>query len=429
MHFWVKWTVLLLTLACVASCQREYIVSPDNPAIPQTDGLIPPRTDCLPKVYLELPQPVTSRTEWMGDVNISIQIQQDGQERTVLEQEGMRIKGRGNSSWNYPKHSYSILLSQKADLVGSGKSTHWALLANWMDRTLLRNDIAFEMARRTSLEWAPSGTFVTLYINGEYQGIYWLGERIHVEGSNFKADYLYSYDTSSNKKEEIAFYSLYGYSATKEQIGDIPIELKHPDIKNYPSREAYEQAVVEPAKEALYAVERSIYTPSAPTSRIDVNSFCDWYLLYEVCKNIEPRHPKSCYFYLRDGMLYAGPVWDFDWATFTPGHRPLLLKNCLYYHQLIPQPSFSGMLKARWRVLKPQFENMDAYIDARAQFIRAEEDRNHQMWPCYPNPLADDTETMMVNHDEDLTFQEAVDRLKSAIKERIADVDLAIRQL
>ena len=69
------------------------------------------------------------------------------------------------------------------------KHKRWVLLANWMDRTLLRNDVAFEMARRV-MDWAPRGQFVELYLNGVHQGNYYLCEQIKVDKNRVNIDEL-----------------------------------------------------------------------------------------------------------------------------------------------------------------------------------------------------------------------------------------------
>ena len=51
------------------------------------------------------------------------------------------------------------------------------------------------------------------------------------------------------------------------------------------------------------------------------------------------------------------------------------------------------------------------------------------MWPCYPNPLASPEAGGYVNGDEDLSFQEAVDRMKEAILWRIEVLDEQLAML
>ena len=434
-------TVCYFLLASVlwTACQRKSIIPEEwNPV--EKPSIIPSRIDSLPCVYITLPQDIMSKEEWTEPADIRIDVRMNGKDTTVYQSDSLKIKGRGNTTWSvYPKKPYALKLKHKANLIGTGKTSRWVLLANWMDRTLLRNQVAFEAARRTSLEWTPSGVFVKLYLNDPndpsvgflYQGIYWLGEKIRVEGSHFDADYLYSFDTSDRGNEDFSAWC--HYMKTGEWFeGEVPVTVKYPDKDDFPEY-YWISSLKDQCMNALQDVEDAIYhsATGAWTKKIDLNSFCDWYLVNELVYNTEVRHPKSCYFYIRDGVMYAGPVWDFDYGTFhVPSELPQLrLKSALYYFHLFPQPEFRKRLKARWKTLRPQFVSLSQYIDQQADWIRNSEKDNHEMWPCLPNPQGTAETNWMVNMDEDLTFQEAVDKMKQALQLRIETLDEQISQL
>lgn len=399
---------------------------PDDPVVPDEPAgpVIPAGLAALPHVEIETPGRVGiySKTEWTELA--TIKITGDGGE-ILYEADSLKIRGRGNSTWTgYPKKSYYIKLNHKADLYGTGKSRKWVLLANWMDRTLLRHHVAFEAARRTSIEWTPYGQFVELYLNGKHLGNYWLGEKINVEGSKFTADYLYSLDTSD--ADETDFYSYNAYRVNAATWG-VPVELKYPDRDDYADNPAVFWECLDKAESTIEDFGSAVSAGSF-SGIIDTDSFCDWYLVHELCYNIEPNHPKSCFFYWRDGKMYAGPVWDFDWWTFVPGHYSLDITNCIWFSGLLANSAFKTRLKERWTALKPSFEGLLDYIDEQADIIRESEAVNHEMWPCYPNQYSEDW-SGMVNHDEQLTFQQAVDRMKEALEERLEVLDKKIPAL
>ena len=390
----------------------------------QDDGtpqrLIPEGMQNLPKVYIETPgrEAVSSKTSWVELCTIKILGDRDS---VLYEADSLKIRGRGNSSWNYSKKPYYIKLNHKAGFYGTGKSRRWVLLANWMDRTLLRNQVAFEAARRTSLDWTPYGQFVEFYLNGRHLGNYWLGEKINVEGSKFEADYLYTFDTSDPSETDFTSNGTY---RANSRVWGAPVEIKYPDRDDYGSEFS---RIVSEAKTVLDGMTTAIANGSWQDV-IDIDSFCDWYLVHELCYNMEPNHPKSCFFHWREGKMYAGPIWDFDWYTFIPDKTSLDAKNCLWYSHLLANKTFTARLKERWATLKPEFESLRDYIDEQADIIRESEAVNHQMWPCYPHPYSEDG-SGMVNHDEQLTFQEAVDRMKDAITGRISAMDNKIAAL
>ncbi|MBP3202113.1 MAG: CotH kinase family protein [Bacteroidales bacterium] len=426
---------ILLAAPVLWGCTRTIVPDIPTPEHPEWEyGRIPAACEGLPRVYIYIPGQgsIDSKREWTQNVSIRIEATVNGDTVEVYRSDSLKIKGHGNTTWeSYPKKPYSLKLKHKVNFLGTGKTSRWILLANWMDRTHLRNDVAFEAARRTKMEWAPSGTFVKLFLNGDspfdYQGLYWLGERIHVEGSNFLADYLYSYDTSD--PEEVDMLTLYGRRRNDATDGEIPVELKYPDRDQYSAAEF--QAILSQAETVLHDFETSLYKPDEWQKGIDLDSFCDWFLVNELCYNLEPAYPKSSFFYYRDGKMFAGPVWDFDWGTFTwddegASYYNLNLRPAIYYHQLCPQPAFVKRLKERWKSLKPQFTSLTTYIDQRADLIREEDD--NYLWPCYPNPLSEE-ESGLVNFDENLSFDEAVQLMKKNLLLRIGALDTAIRNL
>ena len=468
MHIRTYALILLLASAAFVACQKENSIIPtdnsetvnpiddDDPEDEDDDeeeedddgiykGLIPQQTDDLPRVYIDTPLGIGvdkyDKTKWTELCTIQIKVTVDGEEKVVYQDDSLKIRGRGNSTWNhYPKKPYRFNLDHKANFIGSGQTKKWVLLANWMDRTLLRNDVAYEAARRTSIEWTPSGTFVEFYLDGVHLGNYWMGEKINVEKGNFLADYLFQYDISGDNQGD--FQSRKGVWGQGKKTAGIPINLKYPDLDD----EKDPSATLTAAKNALYSIEDAIYSGNW-SSVIDVNSFVDWLLVHELCMNGEPKHPKSCHFYMRKGKLYAGPVWDFDWGTFSTnsyyqGYMTKFINfDTIYFGQLTSQPAFRNKLKERWAVLKPQFQTLDAYIDARADQIRASEAVNSTLWPFFGtdmngkvwngNPFAgsEGIYTGEINFDEKLSFQEAVNSMKQAISNRISNLDRLINAL
>ena len=92
----------------------------------------------------------------------------------------MKIKGRGNSTWGLPKKPYKIKFETKTSLLDEPADKEWVLLANYYDKTLVRNEIAFYMGRMSNLDYTPSSNFVNVYINEKYNGIYQLSDQLKI---------------------------------------------------------------------------------------------------------------------------------------------------------------------------------------------------------------------------------------------------------
>ena len=66
----------------------------------------------IPEVYITTPENVgiTSKTTWVKNSSIKI-IDEYGEEHNI----NTSIKGRGNTTWNYPKKPYAIKLDSKEE--------------------------------------------------------------------------------------------------------------------------------------------------------------------------------------------------------------------------------------------------------------------------------------------------------------------------
>ena len=131
-------------------------------------------------------------------------------------------------------------------------------------------------------------------------------------------------------------------------------------------------------------------------------------------------HPKSCYMYKkRDGKLYAGPAWDFDYGTFGPNSDRLILPSLLYYKYLFQYPEFRLAVKERWAEVKDILADVDSYILKQADLIRASNEVNISKWPITQN----------VNRDEKMTFDEAIESMRTVFKTRMKLVEDYISNL
>ena len=63
------------------------------------------------------------------------------------------------------------------------ESQRWVLLAEYADKTMIRNKIAFEIGKLSDLSWTPSSEFVELFVNSEYQGTYNFVEKIELSSN------------------------------------------------------------------------------------------------------------------------------------------------------------------------------------------------------------------------------------------------------
>lgn len=359
----------------------------------------------LPVVVLNTPNatPIVSKEEWIAGATVTI-YNPDGS----IDYDGkLSVKGRGNSTWSqFPKKPYAMKLDNKSEILGMKKHKRWCLLANWMDRTLIRNDVAFEISRRTQLEWTPSGKFVELILNGEHKGNYYLCEQIKVDNNrvNIAKDGGFLMECDLWYDEEFKF---------KTKLHNVPWQFKAPDWVTQEQFDYLYNFVAE--------FEQSLFTEASFIQRkyinyIDSGSFVDWWLVNELAQNSEVNQPKSAYVYMdKDGKLTAGPVWDFDWGTFIPKdkYNYIAMGQKYYIYQMFRDKEFRKLVKARWTSYKAALSGIPAYIDEIASKLTESDKINITMWPI----------NKTTNQDESLSYKEAIAKLKQAYEGKFQWLD------
>ena len=139
--------------------------------------------------------------------------------------------------------------------------------------------------------------------------------------------------------------------------------------------------------------------------------------------NHELGNPGSVYFHKdRGGKLVAGPCWDFDWGVLSYNTSPhaktgLVNGKAIWYGRLFQDPDFKARVKARFEELLPQLQTIPGFIDETEAMLQRSAELNFAMW----NPAEDATQNggRIINGDENMTFHDAVRRLRSIFEERL----------
>ncbi len=259
------------------------------------------------------------------------------------------IKGRGNSTWDkFDKKPYKFKFESKQNLFNYGAEKTWVLLADARDYSLLRNMLALNAGGVMSeLGYTSKGQSVELYLNGEYQGVYYLCEQIQIKENRVNitqeddkivqgpADIGYLIEMDAWVSEDVGgTNNIPQYGVTSD--GDVFVRvddgmyngyvIKDPEDILYNEDKTlkeefmlYIQAYI---KNSLAAVSGDDY--NAVCELIDVKSFAQAYIIFDLFKNPDTQY-SSVYFYKDvDGKLVAAPLWDFDMSIGNVTHK----KNC-----------------------------------------------------------------------------------------------------
>ena len=303
-----------------------------------------------------------------------------------------KIKGRGNSTWGLPKKPYRIKLDSKASLLGMSNDKDWALLANYLDKTLLRNITAFEISKIADMSWTPSSVSVDFYLNGIYQGVYALTE--HVKVSEERLD-MKLVEPSDNSGEALTggylleldfhFDEVSKFRTKREKL---PIMFKDPD-KPTTQQFSYVENLFNTAERILYS--DNFRDPLEGYRKyINVESFINYYIVQELAKNVDGNMRGSCYMAIRrNGKIEMPLVWDFDLAfgnadyiTTQQGATSaefdgwFIKTQSPWFDRFFEDPAFVAELKKRWIELKPQLDKLTVFIKDHSLMLNDAQVRN-----------------------------------------------------
>ena len=294
---------------------------------------------------------ITSKEQY-----VPCMVSAESQEAGVLFRDaeaGIRI--RGNSTATAEKKPYRLRFEKKQSLLGlndGAECKNWCLMADYFDPSMTRTSMAFRLGN-TLLEgkyYCSDSAYAEVYLNGEYQGLYLITEKVEIDDNRIEIYDLES-ETEDVNDADLETYPLGG--AQKSMIWNT---IKYANIPNNPENitggylleleKLYRypqeasgfvtkigQAVVVKEPEfaskqqvqyisAYYSeFEDALYSPTGYnglgkhySEYIDVESLAQMYILDEFTMNFDGC--SSSFFLSKDigGKLVCGPLWDFDLA-------------------------------------------------------------------------------------------------------------------
>jgi hypothetical protein len=381
----VNWVELRLTVRSTdgrSTVARHLFAAPPDPAT-----FLPLRRD-LPvlRIATDNLAPIVSK-----DVYLPAQMTLESPDPAILPVTGgMQIRGRGNSTWGMPKKPYRIKLAEKKSLLGMPSSKDWVLLANYSDKSLLRNAAALELGAKLGLPWTPRAAFVEVYLNDRYDGVYLLAENIKVAKDRVDIDQLATTDVGADKISggyllEVDFrqdgHTM--YSATDH----LPIVFQDPE-EPAAEQEAYIKGYIDEFEAVLHS-DGFADPDTGYAAYLDVDSFVRWYLVNELFRNVDANMWSSCWMYKpRGGKLHMGPLWDFDLAAGNADYNGAFntagwhVHDAPWFSRLFQDPAFAARVRQVWNEMKAdQLTAMQQSITANALRLQQSQLNNFQRWP------------------------------------------------
>lgn len=393
-------------------------------------------------------------SEWADDDIISVYTP-DGTINVDAKAAGIRL--RGNVTQEFPKKPFAIKFDKKQSVLGMPAHKRWCLLANWIDRTGIRNDVAVALANQTITAWQnegleeglvynPRGQHVEVVFNGIHVGNYLLCEQIKIDENRVNIQKEYDADEPKGIYE-VGYLIEFDDGLDEVNNGRtskkrLPFQLKDEVPDEYWTY-VYDK---------VDGIENNLNNKEFSTAYedLDIYSVIDQWFVLELAMNDEYRHPKSVYYYMDgDKKLKAGPVWDFDWQTFPyftginqiGGRKPNYVgwfgsvgsstintmmytsssSNYMWYSYLVKDATiFNATVKERWNVMKPYLLGVTRYIDMLAEQNAVSMEYDKTMWPLESKERKS---THNFSGDERMTYEEAITTLKKFINDRVAVMD------
>ena len=379
----------------------------------------------LPVVYIHtVNDEIPYDKEHEIDCFISI-ISNGGQ--TILSDDAT-IRERGNFSRSFPKKPYRIKFEHKHQVLGApAKARKWTLINNYGDKTLMRNQLAFELSRRLGMPYTPFCAYVDVVLNGDYKGCYQLCDQIEVRKNRVEITEMKPSDNSDEALTGGYLIEADAYAYTEQSMfwsdKGTGVTIKSPKEDSI----TWEQS--EYIRKHYNKMERNWRTC------LDLNTFLRHFIVGELSGNTDTYWSMYLYKQRANDTLFVGPVWDFDLA-FENDDRTYPIQNLSDYiyrtngsttgylrtlvdRIVIDDAAAKQQLLAIWEQARKAGlteEAMLQYIDEQEAMLMQSQRLNFMRWPIL-------NEYVHQNPRIWGSYEAEVENVRNYIKQRIPWMD------
>ena len=356
-----------------------------------------------------------------------------------------RERGNGSRYELFKKRPYRVKFNdgkshhmlKDSPLESPAKSKKWTLIPNWRDKSLMRNNIAFEMSRRLGMAYTPWIQNVDVIVNGEFKGNYQLCDQITVDPERVEISEMEPGD------EEVPYitggYLLEMTNAGGEQYHfsssrGIPVDVKYPDDNDITAAQfSYIRNYFLEMESRLWA---SNYTDpvNGYRSRLDLESFLRLMLVGEFAGNTDALWSIYLYKEREDDLFHFGPVWDFDLcmdndqrvypangkSNWLFNYGSAISGSREFFNRILSDPFAMTTLYDMWsnmrksRLFSP--ESMIAYVDSLGQVMDESQKLNFTRWDNLG-------ELLTLQQFAPGTYQGELDIIRNYLRNRISWID------
>ena len=252
--------------------------------------------------------------------------------------EGAKIKIRGNTSAKMAKSPYKIKLSKKADLLEPliGRSDdksyadkNWLLLNYGSEYYRLAGDA---IADAVGTAWSPDYCYVSLFVNGDYVGLYVLSESVKQGNGEGENQSRVPVDDDGFVIECDAYWWNEDLTFSTPLTDPTPMHFtfKYPDPDSIDENSESYQYIKQYLTDFEIAFQKN---DDSYLEYIDLDSFVRWLLVADYLQ-INDGGGSNIFMYKKDSSdetkLCMGPNWDFD--SYMKNSKALATIRMDYYN-------------------------------------------------------------------------------------------------
>lgn len=314
-----------------------------------------------------------------------------------------KVKLRGNSSGNYDKKQYLVKLideegkSEKKNILGMGSDNEWILNVSFIDKSLLRNYLAYITAGEV-MPYTPDAKFCEVLWKDEmgyrYEGVYLMLESIKV--GEHRVD-LPQYSENGHISPALLRRDRYNETglildnyATQRGLTSGYLDVE------YPSKKDITQKGIDNITEQINRFERALYADTWEEfvqyrDFVDMQSFVDYLVLNEFFLNYDAGY-NSTYIYMDySGKLSMGPVWDFDQAmdnnqTISANLQTTAFHSAPWFDRMLQDPVFTAAIVERYAELRKSIlsdEAIEQFAYETIEYLGDAVERDWARWGYY----------------------------------------------
>ena len=376
------------------------------------------------------------------EASVAVLENETGMKRSVLDTPNreyvMTIKHRGASSYSqFDKKQYRIKFYEEegsekdmgVPFLGMGKHSEWVLNGPFLDKTLMRNRMVYEVGKML-FEWAPDSRYVEVFVDGKYQGVYLAVEPVTNGESRLRlskfgllsgeTSYLVKRDRIGTEQNPLFVYGKTEGKTNSDLFVSYPVSSRLTK-----AQKKWITADISAFEKALYG-EDFADPHTGYGNYIDIDNFVDYFIFNEAVMNYDAGN-LSTYAYKELGGKLQLAIWDYNncydnYQEGSQNYEEIFMLDNSWFSRLLQDRGFVERVVERYFQLRKSIlaeENFYELLEKNEKLLGDAIERNFAVWG-----YTFDVNLLSGDGERDLkSYEQAVRQLTEAIHKRLTALD------